>query len=462
MRILLDKGSYYKNDELIEFSIEDFKENISKTNIELIDGKMICLKDKREINDNDIIEMKYVSDAKDGFKWQPLRVRSDKGGIPQAYHNAVDIWDSIQNPILEDMIQGNINIFKKYKPKTYYDTENIITVSFPLRKFHNLVKSKLIGLVGNSFESKINILDTSIGRGGDINKYIKLDTTCNYLFGLDISPVDEACERFYKEKQSITKAVFIRYDTSKSIENELGYIGDKKEIDHSKNMINILYNKKRSIPKKYEEIRKRYNSIATNGFDLISCQFSLHYYFKSEETLRSYLENISNSCRKGGYFIGTCYDGMDILKLFGDNSVVEYNKDGKLVYKLQKLKISNFKYNPDDISNMFGNSIKVYMDSIGDEYEEYLVNFEFFIEIMKEYKFELDMPSKNPSKYNKFINKPINSFESILKDLPKLKNDEELNRYYKKSLDILDDENLYNLSKTNNYFIFKKNNKFTN
>ena len=221
-------------------------------------------------------------------------------------------------------------------------------------------------------------------------------------------------------------------------------------------MINILYNKKRSIPKKYEEVRKRYNSIATNGFDLISCQFSLHYYFKSEETLRSYLENISNSCRKGGYFIGTCYDGMDILKLFGDNSVVEYNKDGKLVYKLQKLKISNFNYNPDDISNMFGNSIKVYMDSIGDEYEEYLVNFEFFIEIMKEYKFELDMPSKNPSKYNKFINQPINSFESILKDLPKLKNDEELNRYYKKSLDILDDENLYNLSKTNNYFIFKK------
>ena len=96
------------------------------------------------------------------------------------------------------------------------------------------------------------------------------------------------------------------------------------------------------------------------------------------------------------------------------------------------------------------------MDSIGDEYEEYLVNFEFFIDIMKEYDFELDIPSKIPSKYNKFINQPINSFESILKDLPKLKSDEELNRYYRKSLDILDDENLYNLSKTNNYFIFKK------
>jgi hypothetical protein len=456
MRILLDKSSFYKDDELIEFSIQDFKENISKTNIELIDGKMICLKDKREINDNDIIEMKYNKDATDGFKWKPLRVRSDKGGIPQAYHNAVDIWDSIQNPILEDMIQGNIDIYKKYKPKTYYDTENIVTTSFPLRKFHNLVKYKLIGLIGNSFESKINILDTSIGRGGDINKYLKLDVTCNYLFGLDISPIDEACERFYKEKQSITKAVFLRYDTSKSIENELGFIGEEKEIDHSKNMINILYNKKRSIPKKYEEIRKKYNAVATSKFDLVSCQFSLHYYFKSEETLRNYLENISNSCKKGGYFIGTCYDGIDILKLFGDDNTIEYNKNGNLVYKLQKIEISDFKYNKDNISNMFGNSIKVYMDSIGDEYEEYLVNFEFFIDIMTEYGFVLDMPSKNPSKYNKFINKPINSFESILKELPKLKNDQELNRYYKKSLNILEDPDLYNLSKTNNYFIFKK------
>ena len=45
MRILLDKSSYFKDDELIEFSIEDLKENISKTNIELTEGKMICLKD---------------------------------------------------------------------------------------------------------------------------------------------------------------------------------------------------------------------------------------------------------------------------------------------------------------------------------------------------------------------------------------------------------------------------------
>ena len=138
----------------------------------------------------------YNKDAKNGMIWEPLRVRSDKGGIPQAYHIAVDVWDSIQNPILPDMIQGKINIHKKIDDY-YINTNN--TQSNPLRDFHNLIKSKLIGLVGTSFENKIDIMDTSIGRGGDINRYLRLN--CNYLFGLDIAPVDSACERFYKCKK---------------------------------------------------------------------------------------------------------------------------------------------------------------------------------------------------------------------------------------------------------------------
>ena len=447
MQILLDKGSYHKDNELIEFSIEDIEYNISKTNIELTEGKMLCLKDNREINDNDIIEMRYNKNAKNGMIWEPLRVRSDKGGIPQAYHIAYDVWDSIQNPILPNMIQGKINI-NKTTDNYYINTTN--TQSSPLRDFHNLIKTKLIGFIGNSFDNKINIMDTSIGRGGDINRYLRLN--CNYLFGLDIAPIDSACERFYKGKKTITKGVFIRYDTSKNIENESGYVGSEKEIEHSKNMINILYNKKRSIPKKYETIRSNYSSIATKGFDIVSNQFSLHYYFKNEKTLRTYLENISNACKKGGYFIGTCYDGNRILELFGDKNVIEYTKNSETVYKLEKIDISDFKYNKENIKNMFGNSINVYMDSIGKTFEEYLVHFEFFIDIMKEYGFILDIPKNS----NKFINKSIDSFESILRNLSKLKEDKELDTYYKNSINILTDENLYNLSKTNNYFIFKK------
>ena len=60
------------------------------------------------------------------------------------------------------------------------------------------------------------------------------------------------------------------------------------------------------------------------------------------------------------------------------------------------------------------------------------------------------------NKYYPYINNSIDSFERILNNLPKIKDDIDLNRFYKKSLEMLKDKDLYNLSKTNNYFIFKK------
>lgn len=455
MEILSSSEKKYKDNTLVAFAPPNSEGNLSLTNIELVDNKLFTLKDKREIKDNDLVEMRY-NPQKDSplGPWEPLRIRSDKKEA-QAFHISNDVWDTIQNELTEEMIMGDVDINTDFKNDNYYDSENIITVSSPMRKFHNLIKSKLIGLVGLNFKNSVSILDTSIGRGGDIKKYL-VNTDCKYLLGLDISPVNEACKRFYEEKSKTTKAMFIQYDTSKSIQKEKGYIGTEEEINHSKHLINIIYNKKQSIPKEYESVRSNYNSIALSGFDIISCQFTLHYYFKNEKTLRNYLENISSNCNKNGIFIGTCYDGNDILELFGDDSKIEYIKDKKLVYRLKKRKIKDFVYDKDDISNMFGNSITVYMDSIGDEYTEYLVNFEFFVDIMKEYGFELYQPEKTNSKYTPFINKSIDSFGSILKNLPKIKNDPDLDKFYKKSLDILKDVNLYNLSKTNNYFIFRK------
>ena len=38
------------------------------------------------------------------------------------------------------------------------------------------------------------------------------------------------------------------------------------------------------------------------GFDTVSCQFSIHYFFKNEESLDMLLENVSNSLKEGGKF----------------------------------------------------------------------------------------------------------------------------------------------------------------
>ena len=232
-------------------------------------------------------------------------------------------------------------------------------------------------------------MDTSIGRGGDISHYIQDDIKCKFLFGLDINSVNEACKRFkffYHKNKPDT--LFVRYDTSKNINDRTGFTGDKEEIEYSTNIINILYGKSQSIPKEYKYIRSIYHKKALDKFDVISSQFTLHYYFKDELSFKGFMSNLTDNCKSGGYFIGTCYDGQRIFEALEDRDYIEYiNSDGKLIYKIEKnYTITDFK----DVN--FGQQIDVYMDSIGDTYSEYLVNFDLFTSIMSDNGFELVKP----------------------------------------------------------------------
>ena len=59
-------------------------------------------------------------------------------------------------------------------------------------------------------------------------------------------------------------------------------------------MTNIIYGKETAIPKKYMEIRQKYFGIAEGGFDIISSQFSLHYYFQSQTTFEGFIRNLKD------------------------------------------------------------------------------------------------------------------------------------------------------------------------
>ena len=63
---------------------------------------MLCLKDKVEIQNNMIIEMRYTGE--DELKWIPLRYRKDKNNRAQYFTIANKIWDTIQDPVTEKMI----------------------------------------------------------------------------------------------------------------------------------------------------------------------------------------------------------------------------------------------------------------------------------------------------------------------------------------------------------------------
>ena len=157
---------------------------------------------------------------------------------------------------LED-IKSEIKIDDKNE--NYYVTNVDTPFTKPLRDFHNLIKSKLIGAIGTTSDLPINktIMDTSIGRGGDIKKYENKKINCKFLFGLDISPVEEACNRYYFNKKDKTmSAVFIKY-IGKNIKN-LSYLDDLDDVMRiiAKYDKYIIYQNSSNIDSEYNSIIK--------------------------------------------------------------------------------------------------------------------------------------------------------------------------------------------------------------
>ena len=196
-------------------------------NIPLNNGQMISLKDKKPFSDNMIVEMQYNSKSKEGLRWKPLRIRDDKN-FPNRFDTARNVWNTIVDPITEEMITGNYDYYKlndeiitNVDDENYYKTNQSSRGGEldPLRDLHNFIKSKLIEYAGSQDNKNIMIMDTSIGRGGDIQKYLKIKNV-SFIFGLDISNnTKEACRRYYFSKQKRKpNSVIIQYDTSKSIE----------------------------------------------------------------------------------------------------------------------------------------------------------------------------------------------------------------------------------------------------
>jgi len=450
----------------------------NKTGIKVSsDGKIYC-KNGDEILDGMIVEMKYNNDVNQGLNnyWEPLRVRMDKMR-GQNFDISLKIWDTIENPITTDMIlQSKIPEMEDLltNESNYYvnDEFSNFRLGVPLRKLHNYIKTKLIRGLNTSFSKKINVMDLSIGQGGDIHKYMDnhyKDFNIRFLFGLDISTnINEASRRYYDIQDKMkNKCVIIRSDTSKNIKNgESTEIDDSNDnyLDFSREMISILYNKN-DTTKTYEQ----YRGLANEKFHVINSHFAMHYYFKNKDTFHGFIKNLNDNIINGGYFIGECYNGLRVFNelLKNNNEDIKYIDDfGNLIYMISK-KYDLEQFDKDYlISNdkLFGNKIDVYMESIGQTITEYLVNFEYFIEVMEENNFKLVQKIPNIKKeYSNlfrsdyFTKDGLGSFERIIEKIPEInQSDTMFHKRYSEANEMVLNTELKLLSSLNNYFIFQK------
>lgn len=429
------------------------------------------------IEDDTVVEFRYDLNEKDKMNaWKPLRIRHDKTaeyvnsrktkGFGNAYHVANSNWQSIHQPVTKEMLINETPVTTEMLLSTqndiYYnrgkDDSRKVSNTYNLRLFHNTLKEILIKYCASS-QKNTKLVDLAVGKAGDLFKWVKNDVKA--VLGIDISednihnPHDGACKRyielFSNKKQKVDTgliAMFVSGDTSKNIKNGDFDIAGGEEPT-SKYIVDALMgtgNVKQS--EITESFLSKHYGIFKERFDVCSIQFAVHYMFENERKLHNFIQNVSDLTHIGSYFIGTCYDGKlvyDMLKANGGSAELYKNKN-----KIWGIKQ---KYNDEETdifnrgtSDSLGYKISVYQESINQEIDEYLVNFDYFVNVMEEYGFKQDDSFKiKNSSFNS-----IDNFESIYD----LYTSKDFNNYNKKKSEMSDEEK--QISFLNKYFIFKK------
>jgi hypothetical protein len=136
---------------------------------------------------------------------------------------------------------------EKPKEEEEYTKESIFS---RMRKFHNFIKADLIGEIAAHFKKPriISLLDISVGKGGDIQKWERADIDVVYGIDPDAESIEEAKERL------------ITYVKEGRVKTSRNYTFEQKTITDP-------------------------NTNIRNKFDIVSCHFTLHYFFVNDETL---------------------------------------------------------------------------------------------------------------------------------------------------------------------------------
>ena len=414
-----------------------------------------------------IVEFRYDITRPVDMRWIPLRVRYDKtqklkNGEKQygnAYRVANSNWRSLHYPVTLDMITTGENISEIEEEGVYYKSNNENNTQ-GLRDFHNLfVKKKLILSVSNRDDT---LIDYAVGMAGDLAKWTA--SNLSFVFGIDISHQNihnkkrGACARYLnlrRDNNAMPSVLFVVGDSGLNIRELKAFTGDSNSKD--KMVANAIFGKGTKDSTIIGKGTVARYGIGEHGFNISSCQFAIHYFFENSIKLHGFIRNLAECTKINGYFIGTCYDGKSIFKMLSKK------KDGESVtfmaddYNGHRVKICeiNKKYNdtgfPDDETSL-GYAIDVYQESINNTAREYLVNFNYFVEVLSNYGFVLITKDEALQ-----LGLPNNSglFSELYEDMrSEIKRNPRRESDYKEAPFMSSIEK--SLSFLNRYFIFKK------
>lgn len=114
-------------------------------------------------------------------------------------------------------------------------------------------------------------------------------------------------------------------------------------------------------------------------FDVVSCQFILHYAFESEKKLRNFFHNISSKMKKESHIIATVPNSKVILE--------KMNSEGKIKNAAMEMIIDRSDLSHNNLN--FGNGYILKFGNYDESIKEYLIDNDILDRIALEYKFQL-------------------------------------------------------------------------
>jgi hypothetical protein len=354
---------------------------------------------KVPIDDNTVLEFVYdnvqvnskIQQADNAYKWIPIKTRYDKTESVIKYHKSYGnpefianrIWKSIINPVTEDVInllanhktyQKEMDRLKetlKNKEEFVYYADKVKVISGEekgehMRAFHNWIKSNMIL---SYCKNKVSVWDSGCGLGGDITKFIRAEI--GEYVGTDVDNnglhvINDCASCRYKSLKknnpNIPPMTFINADSK-------GILDVKSQTKIFPNMEDT----NKELINKFLSGKKKYN--------VVNCQFSIHYYLSDEISWNNFCTNINNHTAPNAYFLITTFDGKVIKDKLDKKKklTISYtnNSGNKSVFS------EIIKLYDDADTNPIGQGINVYNSTIfakGKYVKEYLVDPDFLIE----------------------------------------------------------------------------------
>jgi SAM-dependent methyltransferase len=430
---------------------EEIYQNISKAYVELDGNNTMRTKSGDIVYDGRVVEIAFKDK-----KWQPLRIRRDKT-MGNDFGTAVNIWRSINNPVTIEIITGqqplNIDETEAIDADMYYNRleSRDKSASKPMLDFHNYwVKN--MNMVAKFKGKASSVFDIACGKGSDRDKYWKADFKT--IVGVDksedniVNPIDGAYARLLKNiKSGHVKLdarhiiAFVPIDCSKVI--DATYINTIKD-EQTKNVLKVLWGQHD------DPALQKYHNIVGNKFDVVACQFAIHYFFDNSITLNAFITNVASVLKDGGYFIGTCLDGIEVDKAMRESNIEKGNSiQGKIKDRIVwDIKKSYDKLDLDDPEKNYGLQVDVYMETINKRSPEYLVDFRLL-------ESELAKKGIRALTDDECRDLDVSSHSGTFKDLFKLMVDSNKRSYYIDSAkEMKDEEKSYSFM--NRWFIFRK------